>query len=148
VVDSVQSQVQVDNAIGDLTPEQKLARLKAHQQRGEVVAMIGDGVNDAPILSYADLSIALSSGSELSRSQADIILLNGKFDQLPRLFDVARATRRITQQNIRWALTYNIVVMPLAAAGFLTPWIAAIGMSCSSLIVVLNALRIKNSVNG
>ena len=142
VVDSLAQNLSVDQAIGNLLPDDKLTHLKAHQALGSKVAMIGDGVNDAPVLSQADLSIVLSSGSELSQSQADVILLNGRLNKLSLLQKIAKFTQQVTKQNLSWALVYNALVLPLAASGNLTPWIAVIGMSSSSLLVVLNALRI------
>lgn len=144
-VDACASRLPVDEAIGDLLPKQKLNFLKAKQAQGGKVAMLGDGINDAPVLSQADLSIALSSGSELSQSQADIVLLNGRLDRLISLHRVAKKTHGVTQQNLLWASCYNLLVLPMAAFGFLTPWLAALGMSISSLLVVSNALRIRST---
>lgn len=133
----------LNKIIGDLSPQQKVDRLSQLKINGDVVAMVGDGVNDAPILSQADVSIAMASGSELSQSQADVVLLNGRLDHLPSLLDIANQTSSITRQNMIWALAYNALILPFAALGFITPWLAALGMSVSSLIVVLNALRIS-----
>ncbi|NNC98968.1 MAG: HAD-IC family P-type ATPase, partial [Gammaproteobacteria bacterium] len=146
VVRKVTAQLPVDRVEGDLSPRQKMQRVQELQAQGEVVAMLGDGINDAPVIAQADVSIAMSNGSEVSHSQADIILLNGQLTSLKILFDVASVTRRITRQNLTWALLYNAAVLPLAAAGLLTPWLAALGMSISSLVVVLNALRIGRSL--
>ncbi|MBT8115569.1 MAG: cation-translocating P-type ATPase [Arenicella sp.] len=132
----------IDLLRGDLLPEQKMEFVRDLQNNGEVVAMVGDGINDAPVIARADVSIAMSSGSELSQSQADVIVLNGRLDSLAALHTCARRTQVITRQNLLWALLYNAVALPMAAAGLLTPWIAALGMSLSSLLVVLNALRI------
>ena len=125
------------------SPADKLHRLQQAQSDGGITVMVGDGLNDAPVLAGADISIALASGSELSQYNADVILLRTDLTHLTLLNRVAESSERITQQNKRWALLYNAIVLPLAAFGFLTPWLAAIGMSMSSLLVVLNALRIR-----
>ena len=114
---------------------------------GYSVGATGDGVNDAPVLAGADLSIALATGSELSQYHADVVLLNGDLRQLDNLRRVAQVTERVTKQNLNWALFYNGLALPFAALGFLTPWLAALGMSLSSLLVVLNALRIKRQTS-
>ena len=142
-VQTTADQLQIDHLQGDMLPEQKMQYVSRLQGQGEVVAMLGDGVNDAPVIAQADVSIAMSSGSEVSHSQADIIVLNGNLASLNVLYEVASASSRITRQNLVWALLYNLTALPLAAAGLLTPWLAALGMSASSLLVVLNALRIN-----
>lgn len=145
VVESATGYLNVDRRIGNLLPEEKLKIVTDLQSRGQIVAMLGDGVNDAPVISQADVSIAMSSGSELSTSQADIIIINGDLGSLKILDKVALKMKNITRQNLTWALLYNVIVLPLAAFGLLTPWIAALGMSISSLFVVLNASRIGNN---
>jgi len=143
-VEACVGDLSVGGLYGDLSAEQKLDKVSGLQHRGELVAMVGDGVNDAPVLAAANLSLAMSNGSELSRGEADVVIMNGRLDSLIYLHEIARRAKRITQQNIGWALGYNLLVLPLAAAGFLTPWLAALGMSLSSLLVVLNAMRVGN----
>ena len=143
-VDAAISELPVQSALGDLLPEQKVEALNYCIQGRETVAMVGDGINDAPVIAHADVSLAMANGDELSQAQADVIILNGRLDSLNTLVDVAAKTNQITRQNLIWALAYNLVVLPLAAFGFLTPWLAALGMSLSSLLVVSNAIRIKS----
>ena len=137
--------LEVDTIAGDLLPEQKMQSVQKLQSRGEIVAMLGDGVNDAPVIAQANVSVAMSNGSELSHAQADIIVLNGQLGGLKSLHKIAVKTKRIAQQNMFWAVVYNFIAIPLAATGLLTPWLAALGMSASSLLVVLNALRITKT---
>ncbi|MEM7359059.1 MAG: heavy metal translocating P-type ATPase [Pseudomonadota bacterium] len=132
----------VSESLGDLQAFDKQAYVQQLQEGGAVVAMVGDGINDAPVIRQADVSIAMASGSELSHSQADVIMLGTSLRGLQTLRLIARQTKQITRQNRRWAVFYNAIALPLAACGLLTPWLAALGMSLSSLLVVLNALRI------
>jgi P-type Cu2+ transporter len=126
-----------------LTPEDKLALLRDRQQAGETVVMVGDGVNDAPVLAGADVSVAMGAGTALAQTSADMVLLGESLEPLVAGISDARRTVRIVRQNLAWAAGYNLTVLPLAAAGFITPWMAALGMSASSLLVVLNALRLS-----
>ncbi|MCB1889064.1 MAG: heavy metal translocating P-type ATPase [Rhodocyclaceae bacterium] len=146
VVEEVAERIGVSEAAGGQMPEDKLARVKALQLAGRRVAMIGDGVNDGPVLARADVSVAMGEGTELARNQADVVLLGGRF--LPLLEGLRTTTKcnRVIRQNLVWALTYNLIAMPAAMAGWVTPWMAGIGMSASSLVVILNALRIQRRV--
>ena len=125
------------------TPEGKLEIIKAAQQRGEIVVMVGDGINDAPVLAGADVSVAMAEGALLAQTNADLIMLGDSLQPLVTALATARQTMRIVKQNLAWAIVYNAVALPAAAAGLVPPWAAAIGMSASSLIVVLNALRLS-----
>lgn len=122
--------------------EQKLARLRALQAAGHVVMAVGDGINDAPLLAAADVAVAMPAGAALAQSRADVILVGDSLQGLADLRAVARLAQRRLRQNLAWALGYNLVVLPLALGGWLTPWLAALGMSLSSLLVVGNALRL------
>jgi Cu2+-exporting ATPase len=124
------------------SPADKLERVKALSQRGEFIAMVGDGINDAPVLGGAGLSVAMSRGSALALASADLVLIGDSLRALPGAFLLARRARRIMRQNLVWAAAYNLVAMPLAALGWVPPWAAAIGMSLSSILVVLNSVRL------
>ncbi len=125
------------------TPEQKLDLIEAAQRRGERVVMVGDGINDAPVLAGADTSIAPAHGALLAQTSADVIMLGESLAPVVTALRTGTRTMRIVRQNLAWAIVYNALALPLAAAGFVPPWAAAIGMSASSLIVVLNALRLS-----
>ncbi|MDP2808835.1 MAG: heavy metal translocating P-type ATPase [Rhodocyclaceae bacterium] len=133
----------IADARGAMTPEGKHAAIRQLQERGAVVAMVGDGVNDAPVLAQAHVSIAMGGGTELARGQSDIVLLSDDLAHLAEGVRLARRTLSIIRQNLAWAFAYNLVAIPLAMAGWITPWMAGIGMSASSLLVVLNALRLQ-----
>jgi len=124
------------------TPDDKLARLHQLQARGERVIMVGDGINDAPVLGGADVSIAMGGGSALAQSSADLVLTGERLAELSGAVRLARRTLAVVRQNMAWAIGYNAVALPLAVTGQLAPWMAAAGMSASSLIVVANALRL------
>lgn len=126
-----------------LSPADKLDWLHQQQAQGRQLAVVGDGINDAPVLAGAPVSIALASGSDLAKQSADALLLNDQLTAIAAAIRAARKTRRVIRQNLLWALVYNGVALPLAALGWVTPWQAAIGMSASSLLVVLNALRLR-----
>lgn len=130
-----------------VTPQGKHDCVKALQSNGAVVAMIGDGVNDAPVLAQAQVSVAMGGGAQLARTQADFVLLSENLDHLRRGLVRAIKTLGIIRQNLWWSFVYNIVALPLAIAGYITPWMAGIGMSASSLLVVLNSLRIQRLEN-
>ncbi|WP_347331269.1 heavy metal translocating P-type ATPase [Marinimicrobium locisalis] len=123
-------------------PEEKLTRLQACQGAGERVLMVGDGINDVPVLSSADVSVAMATASDLAQTRADAVLLNRDLEALVQALALAQRTRRVIRQNLTFSLTYNVLALPLAAMGLIPPWLAAIGMTASSLIVIFNALRL------
>ncbi|MBE9538080.1 MAG: heavy metal translocating P-type ATPase [Proteobacteria bacterium] len=126
-----------------MAPEQKMEYVKQLQSRGAIVAMVGDGLNDAPVLSVANTSFAVAGATDLARTRADFLIVDHDLHAVTNTWKKARQCRRIIKQNFAWALSYNFFAIPLAALGFVPPWAAAIGMSLSSLLVVLNSLRLS-----
>lgn len=137
----------IDDIRGQATPEDKLAYLRELERQGRHVMMVGDGLNDLPVMAGAEVSVALGSAADLTQLRADAILLNGQLSRLLSALDIGRKSRRVIRQNMGWALLYNLCALPLAAAGLVPPWLAALGMSLSSLVVVLNAMRLGKAVN-
>ena len=143
----VADQIGIDDVRAGVTPQGKHDCVKALQADGAVVAMVGDGVNDAPVLAQAQVSIAMGGGAQLARTQSDFVLLSENLDHLRHGLRRSDKALRIIRQNLWWSFAYNFVALPLAIAGFVTPWLAGIGMSASSLLVVLNSLRIQRQEN-
>ncbi len=141
-VDAIAGLFGLAQARGGLSPEDKLDALRAAQGRGEFVAMVGDGVNDAPVLAQADVSFAMGEGAQVARSQADGVLISNDLGDLVRARALARKALRVVRQNLAWAAVYNACCVPLALAGWLPPWAAGLGMATSSLFVVTNSLRL------
>jgi Cu2+-exporting ATPase len=133
----------IDEVEANASPQAKHDYVRRLQAGGAVVAMVGDGVNDAPVLAQAQVSVAMGGGSQLARTQADLVLLSENLDHLRRGILVARSSLRVIRQNLWWSFAYNLVVLPLAMSGFITPWMAGIGMSGSSFLVVANSLRLQ-----
>lgn len=142
MVAEVARQLDIADARGGLTPDAKLAVLRELHQQGRRVLMLGDGVNDVPVLAGADISVAMGSATDLAKTSADAVLLSNRLSSLVQAFTLAKRTRRIIIENLTWATLYNGLVLPFAALGWVTPLWAAVGMSVSSLLVVLNALRL------
>lgn len=142
MVGEIARQLGIEDARGGLTPDDKLAVLKQLHGEGRRVLMLGDGVNDVPVLAAADISVAMGSATDLAKTSADAVLLSNRLDSLTRALPLARRTRRIIIENLSWAMLYNGLILPFAAIGWVTPAWAALGMSVSSLLVVLNALRL------
>jgi P-type Cu2+ transporter len=125
------------------TPEEKVALVAALQAAGAVVAVVGDGQNDAPVLGRADVGLALGGGADLARVSADAVVLDDRLAVLEQAWQHAARTRRVLRQNLTWSAAYNLSILPAAAAGYVTPWMAALGMSLSSLVVVASGLRLR-----
>ncbi|WP_349604288.1 MULTISPECIES: heavy metal translocating P-type ATPase [Cupriavidus] len=132
----------IDCVAGEVTPEGKRDYVARLQQGGAVVLAVGDGINDAPVLAQAQVSVAIGSGAPLAQAGADAVLTHGGVAEIATALAVSRKTRRVVRQNLGWAFFYNVVAIPLAATGFVTAWMAGIGMSLSSLLVVANAWRL------
>ncbi len=126
-----------------MTPADKLTALQTMQRDGGVVAMVGDGVNDAPVLAGAQVSFAMGTGADVASQTSDIVLLSSRLGDVDVAVAVGRAAHVVMRQNLWWAVIYNLAALPFAAMGYVAPWVAALGMSVSSLIVVLNALRLR-----
>ena len=143
VADSVAAELGISTALGAQLPADKLAYVRALQQGGAVVAMVGDGINDAAVLSAADVSFAMGGGAALAQLHADCVLLSGRIEALAEAADTAARALRVIRQNLAWASIYNALAIPAAAFGLLNPWLCAAGMSLSSALVVINALRLR-----
>jgi len=141
-VAAVAERLQIGDWRARLLPADKLAWLRDLRTKGARLLAVGDGVNDAPVLAGADVSIAMAEGADLAHASSDIVLAEGRLGAIAPARAIAQQTLAIVQQNQRWAVFYNLTAVPLAALGFVPPWLAAIGMSLSSLGVILNALRI------
>lgn len=143
VAERIAGELGIKDVRAGVTPQGKYACVTELQAGGAVVAMVGDGVNDAPVLAQAQVSIAMGGGAQLARTQSDFVLLSENLDHLRYGLRRAKLTLSIIRQNLWWSFAYNFVALPLAISGHVTPWLAGIGMSASSLLVVLNSLRIQ-----
>jgi len=141
-VASLAERLGIDAWHAGVSPEAKLAHIRDRQAEGATVAMIGDGINDVPVLAGADVSLAMNGATDLARTRADAVLLSPRLMRIVEAIEIARATRRVMRQNMVWSVCYNASALPLAALGIVPPWVAALGMSASSLVVVGNALRL------
>jgi Cu2+-exporting ATPase len=142
-VAAVASRLGITEARGGASPQDKVDAVAAAQARGEVVGMLGDGINDAPVLARADVALAMGQAALISRQRADGVVLSMRLDDVATAREVARHAVRVIRQNLGWAIGYNLVCIPLALGGWLPPWLAGLGMALSSLTVVLNAQRLS-----
>ncbi|TSE27893.1 heavy metal translocating P-type ATPase [Tepidimonas aquatica] len=132
----------IDDVVADASPEAKLAALQRWQQAGERVAMVGDGLNDGPVLARADVAFALGHGAPLTQTRADFVVQSGRLTEVVQVVRLARDTLKVVRQNLAWAAAYNLLAVPLAVAGYMPPWAAGLGMAASSLVVIGNAMRL------
>ena len=139
-------QVGIDRLHDGCSPDDKLQFVRELQSGGHRVAMVGDGLNDGPVLAAADVSFAFGQAVPLAQSQADFVVLGDRLSNVADTVVLARRTMRIVRQNLWWALGYNLACVPLAVAGWLPAWLAGLGMASSSLVVVLNALRLSGRI--
>ena len=142
VVSSVAQALSIAHHQAEATPESKLDYVKNLQQQGKTVLMVGDGINDAPVLVQADVSVAVEGGADVAQAGSDLVMVQSNMGLVALALQQGKKTRRIIQENLLWAAVYNAVAVPIAMMGFANPWIAALGMAMSSLLVTVNAMRL------
>ena len=134
----------IENVMYEVRPGQKAQAIEKLKAQGHCVCMVGDGINDTPALATADCAAAMGGGSDIAIESAGILLPSGDLNKLPEAFDISSATIKTIRQNLRWALFYNLISIPVAAAGILHPSICAAAMSLSSIGVLMHSLRLKD----
>jgi Cu2+-exporting ATPase len=142
-VQRVAQAIGIDHAQGACSPSDKLAALRAMQAQGHKVLMVGDGLNDGPVLAGAHVSVAFGQAVPLAQAQSDFVVLGERLLSVVQAVLLARKTMSVVRQNLWWALLYNAACVPLAVAGLLPAWLAGLGMASSSLVVIVNALRLN-----
>ena len=138
---SVANEMQIDKVVTQAKPEDKLTYLR-ELNKTDVTMMVGDGINDAPTLAGAHISVAMGGVTDVAKASADMVLIGDRLDKLLEARELALKTRKIIRENLAWSLGYNLLILPLAVAGLVAPYIAVVGMSGSSIIVVTNSLRL------
>jgi Cu2+-exporting ATPase len=141
-VDALADEVGIEDRRSRLLPEDKLAIIQSWQQKGKKVMMIGDGMNDSLVMAAADISVSFSDAAHLTKNEADILFIQDNLTAITQLMTSARKTMAVIRQNVTWAIAYHVIMLPLAVLGYITPWLAGIGMAVSSIIVCLNSARL------
>lgn len=146
-VKNIANELGITHYTASATPERKLEKLRELQQQGKQIIMVGDGVNDVPVLAGAQVSIAMGDATDLAKTTADTLLLSSRLIKIPQAIQKARMTDQVIKQNLMLSLVYNLIALPAASMGLVPPWLAAVGMTSSSLLVVLNALRLRDKAS-